>query len=277
MEAIMILMNDNLLYIVAGLAVVVVISFIMLALMYSKMKKIQKSSELLWVLGTVFVALGVAICSKADLGVSMIAAPAFVVAEAIQSLWSGLSVGMTEYIIQGLLLILLCIIVRKFNWRFLLAFLVAVIYGYTLDFFLWILSGVTFNDVWLRWVMLIVGDIITALGVACFFKTYMPLQVYELFVAEISRVFKIKINKVKSVFDISLLFLSIILALTLFNDLLTFDWSTIYYQSFHYIGVGTIITTIINSPLINACSKLIDKIFEPTALFPKLENFLKRN
>jgi uncharacterized membrane protein YczE len=241
------------------------------------MIKVKKSSELLWLFGIIFVALGVSICSKADLGVSMVAAPAFVVFDAIESLWSGFSVGMTEYMIQGLMLILLCVIVKKFNWRYLIAFLVAVIYGYVLNLFLYILSGVNFNEVWLRYVMLLVGDLVTAFGVACFFKTYMPLQVYELFVAEISRVFKIKINKVKSVFDISLLFLSIILALTLFNDLLTFDWSTIYYQSFHYIGVGTIITTIINSPLINACSKLIDKIFEPTSLFPKLENFLKRN
>ena len=241
------------------------------------MIKVKKSSELLWLFGIIFVALGVSICSKADLGVSMVSAPAFVVFDAIESLWSGFSVGMTEYMIQGLMIILLCVIVKKFNWRYLIAFLVAVIYGYVLNLFLYILSGVNFNEVWLRYLMLLVGDLVTAFGVACFFKTYMPLQVYELFVAEISRVFKIKINKVKSVFDISLLFLSIILALTLFNDLLTFDWSTIYYQSFHYIGVGTIITTIINSPLINACSKLIDKIFEPSALFTKLENFLKRN
>ena len=35
----------------------------------------QKSSELLWLLGIVLAALGVAVCSKADLGISMIAAP----------------------------------------------------------------------------------------------------------------------------------------------------------------------------------------------------------
>ena len=147
------------------------------------MKKLQKSSELLWVFGVVFVALGVAICSKADLGVSMIAAPAFVVYDAISNLWSGFSVGMVEYMIQGILLIIMCFIIRKFNWRFLLAFVVAVIYGYVLDFFLWLLSPISFNYVWLRYVMLLVGDIVTAFGVACFFKTYLPLQVYELFVA----------------------------------------------------------------------------------------------
>lgn len=240
------------------------------------MKKLQKTSELLWVFGIVFVALGVTICSKADLGVSMVAAPAFIIYDAISPLWGGFSVGMTEYIIQGLMLILLCFIVKKFNWRYLIAFLVAVIYGYTLNLFLWIFNDVTFNEVWLRYLMLIVGDIVTAFGVACFFKTYMPLQVYELFVAEIARVFKIDIGKVKSVFDKSLLALSIILALTLFNDVTTFDWSTIYYKSFHNIGLGTIITTIINSPLINACSKLLDRFFEYSPRFPKLEKLLKR-
>ena len=39
------------------------------------MRKINKTSELNWLLGVIFVALGVAICSKANLGVSMIAAP----------------------------------------------------------------------------------------------------------------------------------------------------------------------------------------------------------
>lgn len=191
------------------------------------MKKINKSAEFLWLIGVIFVALGVAVCSKADLGVSMIAAPAFVVYEAIAPLWSGFSVGMTEYLIQGLMLIVLCFVVRRFNWRYLLAFGVAVLYGYTLNLFLFLLGGVDFSAVWLRWVMLLVGDIITAFGVACFFRTYMPLQVYELFVAELSARFRLNINKVKWTFDATLLMLSLILAFTLFGDAGRFDWSSI--------------------------------------------------
>ena len=240
------------------------------------MKKIKRSSELLWLFGIIFVALGVAICSKADLGVSMIAAPAFVVSEAIITLWSGFSVGVTEYVLQGVLLIAMCAVVGRFNWRYLLAFAVAVIYGYTLNFFLWLLGGVTFDAVWLRWVMLIVGDIITAFGVACFFRTYMPLQVYELFVAEVSSRFKLKLTKVKLFFDLSLLAVSVILALTLFGDATTFDWTTIGQVSFHSIGLGTLVTTAINSPIIALMGKLIDKIFEPTPLFPKMAEALER-
>lgn len=241
------------------------------------MKKINKASELLWVFGIVFVALGVSLCSKADLGVSMIAAPAFVVYEAIAHLHNSLSVGVTEYIIQGLLLVVMCIIVRRFNWRYLLGFAVAVIYGYTLNFFLWLLDDIELSAIWQRWVMLLIGDVVTAFGVACFFRTYMPLQVYELFVAEISGRFGININKTKWCFDLTLLVISVALAFTLFGDSKSFDWSTIGYRSFHSIGLGTLVTTAINSPVISFMSKIIDKLFEPTPRFSKLESILKRN
>ena len=241
------------------------------------MKKLQKSCELLWLLGIIFVAFGVAICSKADLGVSMIAAPAFVIQEALSGLWGGLSVGMTEYLIQGLLLLLLCLVIRRFRWHYLLAFAVAVVYGYTLNLFLWLMGGISFDTVWLRWVMLIVGDLLTGFGVACFFRTYMPLQVYELFVAEISSRFGWKIGKVKWTFDVSLLAISLILALTLFGDVLTFDWTTIGYSSFHSIGLGTLVTTALNSPIITMMGKLLDLIFDPTPLFPRLQKVLGRD
>ena len=230
----------------------------------------------MWIFGTVFVALGVAICSKANLGVSMIAAPAFVISEALLPLWSGFSVGVLEYVFQGILLILMCILIRRFHWRYLLAFAVAVLYGYTLNLFLFLLDGISFDAFWLRWVMLIVGDVITAFGVACFFRTYLPLQVYELFVAETSSRFHLSINKVKWGFDLALLAVSVALAFLLFGDAGTFDWSAIGYTSFHSIGLGTLITTAINSPIIAVWGKLIDRIFESTPLFTKAEALLHR-
>ena len=240
------------------------------------MKKLPRASELLWLMGIVFVALGVALCSKANLGVSMIAAPTFVVQEAIVSLWSGFSVGVVEYLVQGIVLVILCLCVGRFNWRYLLAFLVAVIYGYTMNFFFWILGGITFDAAWLRWVMLLVGDVLVAFGVACFFHTYMPLQVFELFVAELADRYRLDIHRVKTIFDLSLLVISISLALLLFGDATTFDWSSLGYNSFHSIGLGTLVTTFINSPLISLMSRLIKRIFDDSTRFPRLEKLLKR-
>ena len=67
-------------------------------------KKIPKSSELMWILGTITVALGVALCKQANLGVSMIAAPTFIIYEAVSPHAPWLSVGVTEYIVQGILI-----------------------------------------------------------------------------------------------------------------------------------------------------------------------------
>ena len=239
------------------------------------MNHIKKSSELLWFLGIIFVALGVAICSKANLGVSMIAAPTFVIREALAPLWNGFSVGVVEYLVQGVILVILCLLIRQFNWRYLLAFAVAVVYGYTLNFFLWLLGGIAFDEVWLRWIMLIMGDLITGFGVACFFNTYMPLQVFELFVSELTKRYHLNINHVKWGFDISLLVISITLALVLFGDAATFDWSTIGYASFHNIGLGTLVTTVINSPIIQFMSHRIKRCFDPSPRFPKLEAKLR--
>lgn len=239
--------------------------------------KIKRASELLWLLGLLFVALGVALCSKANLGVSMIAAPAFILAEVFSPLWSALNVGVMEYLVEGALLLLLFVVVRRFNWRYLFSFAFAILYGYTLNFFLFLTQGIAVTTLWGHWALLILGDILIAFGVACFFRTYLPLQVYELFVTEVANRFAFGINKVKWIFDISLLVLSLLLVFLSFGDFNTFDWSTIGYTSFHNLGLGTLVTTLINSPLIALLGRLVDHFFDHTPRFPKVEKILKRN
>lgn len=239
--------------------------------------KFNKAGELSWVFAIILVAFGVSLCKKADLGVSMVAAPPFIVYEAVGKYWSGFSVGMLEYLIQGLVLIIMCVAVQRFNWRYLLAFACAVIYGYTLDLWFLILGKEAFRPLYLRWIMLIVGDSITAIGVALYFRTYMPLQVYELFVAELSDRYKLNVNRTKLIYDISSLVLSACLAVILFRDVTTFDWKSIYYTSYHSIGLGTIVTTLINAPLITLFGKLLDKFLNYEPMFPKLYKVLARN
>ncbi len=240
------------------------------------MKKFCKAGELSWLLGIILVAFGVTLCKKADLGVSMVAAPPFIVYEAVAKYWSGFSVGMLEYLIQAAVLIVMCIAVQRFNWRYLLAFACAVLYGYTVDLWILIMGSEPFQSIYMRWGMLLVGDVCIAAGVAFYFRTYMPLQVYELFVAELSDRYRWKLSKVKLIYDIASLVFSVALAMALFRDVATFDWSTIYYTSYHSIGLGTLVTTVINAPLINLMGKLEDKVFDYKPLFPKMYDFLAR-
>ena len=223
--------------------------------MKKPLKKIPKTAELMWVLGIFLVALGVTMSKKADLGVSMIAAPTFIVYEAIRPLWA-VSVGTVEYLVQGAILLIMCAVVQRVNWRYLLAFAVAVIYGYVMDMWMLVFKTVVLTEAYLKW--------------------YMPLQVHELFVAELSDRYSLKINRVKLVFDLSFLVLSVVLAFTIFRDANTFDWKNIATTSYHSLGLGTIVTTLINAPIIAVIGKGLDKVFDYTPLFPKLEKLIGR-
>ena len=235
---------------------------------------IKKSGELNWLLGALLVSLGVAICNRADLGVSMIAAPAFIIHDALLQVTDVLSIGVIEYLVQGFIVLLTCLIVKRFNWRYLLSFLTAVIYGYFIDMWMLIIGTDPFEELWMRWVMLIVGDVVTAVGVAFFFRTYLPVEAYELCVHEIARVRKFNFHKVKWIFDFSCLAVSIILAFSLFGDVTTFDWNTIYTHSFHHIGLGTIVTTIISAPIIHLAGKVIGVFLGEDPLIKPLHKLL---
>ncbi len=244
--------------------------------MRKELTQFKKGGELYWFLGIILISIGVSVCKKADLGVSMIAAPAFIIYDAIAELVPFFTVGVVEYIVQAFFAILLCAVVGKVKLSYLITIVVGVIYGYVLDLWLFLFGTDPFEQIWLRYVMLIVGDVITATGVACFFRTYIPVQSYDIFVKEVSLCYKLGINKVKLVYDVSLLLIAVVLALTLFDDVKTFNWSEIYKTSFHSLGLGTLITTIINSPIIAFVGKLLDKLLGSEPLLPKLQAFFEK-
>jgi uncharacterized membrane protein YczE len=238
---------------------------------------IKKSSELNWILGLLFVALGTAICEKANLGISMIAAPAFIIHEAISKVTGVLAVGHIEYMVQFVILLLTCAICKRFDWRYIFSFLTAVIYGLLLNMWMAIFGKVVFDQLWLRWIMFFVGNTSVCIGVALFFRTYMPHEAYELIVTEITKTYKFKPTNVKWIYDISSLVISLILALSLFGDVKTFEWGKIYEQSFHFIGLGTIIAAFISAPIINLFGKLFEKVFGTEPLIKPLHKFLEES
>jgi hypothetical protein len=70
---------------------------------------------------------------------------------------------------------------------------------------------------------------------------------------------------------------SLILALSLFGDVKTFEWGKIYEQSFHFIGLGTIIAAFISAPIINLFGKLFEKVFGTEPLIKPLHKFLEES
>ncbi len=200
-----------------------------------------------WVLGMVLCSLGVCFCTKAGFGLSMIGAPPYIIHVWLRDKFAWYTQGTSEYVWEALLLVITIIIVRRFKWKYLLSFVTAVLLGIMIDGWLFVLGGNSVYESWTaRIIAFVAGTLITALAIAFYFRTTLPLQVYELTVTEISDRYGFETSKVKWVNDIIFLLIAVLLAFLLTH-------------SPAGIGVGTVIVTFVNAPLINVFGKLIDK------------------
>ena len=228
------------------------------------MKKITKMNEMAWLLGILICGLGIALCTKASFGLSMIAAPPYILHCALSKLSVFFTQGVCEYLWEGVLLVVLCLILFKIKWRYLLSFVTAVLSGYAIDFWLWVLGGNgAYESIITRIITFVVGSACVSLAIAFFFRTDMPLQVYELIVSQISEKYGFSTTKVKSVFDLIMLAITLLLAIFV-------------TKSSQGIGIGTVIVTFANSPMIAGFGKLLDKLFVFDARFPRLLNIIRQ-
>lgn len=221
------------------------------------MKMLGKMNEIAWVAGIVLCALGVCLITKADFGLSMIAAPAYILHIGFIKIFPWYTQGTSEYIFQGILLILLCIAVRRFRFRYLLSFVTAVLFGLTLDGWFFVFGGnAAYASLAVRIFAFLMGGLFTGFAIAFFFRTRLPLQIYELVVTELSDRYGWKNTTVKQIYDAASLLLSVLLA-ALVNHSMT------------GIGIGTVILTVVNAPLIALSGKLLDRVFVFDSLFAK--------
>jgi len=215
-------------------------------------------NEMAWVIGIVVCTLGVCLCTKANLGLSMIAAPPYILHVWLRDTFPWFTQGTSEYVWQGIIMTVMCIAVGRFRLRYLLSFGTAVIAGLSLDFWFFVFGGNgAYEAMWLRITMLLLGASLSALAIAFIFRTTLPAQIHELAVCEIAERFSIDKNKVKLVNDIFMFVLSAVLSFVLTGG-------------FGGFGIGTIVITVINAPLIALFGKIIDRFFVFDSRFPAL-------
>ena len=105
------------------------------------MQKNQKYNIINWILGNLFIMLGVAFATKASFGLSMIAAGPYILHVWLHPVFSWFIQGTAEYFYEAVLLAVLCIILREFKLKYLLSFAEAFIVGLILDGWLFLLTG----------------------------------------------------------------------------------------------------------------------------------------
>ncbi len=187
---------------------------------------------------------------KADFGLSMVIAPAYLLYMKVSQYFSFFTFGMAEYILQAILLVAMVIVIKKMRLSYLISFVTAVLYGLLLDGFMAVISFIPIN-IPVRIILYIVGLLFTSLGVTLMFKTYISPEVYELFVKEICKKFNFKISSFKTVYDIISCIVSIVMSFSFFG-----------FGSFVGINIGTIVCALVNGKLIGIFSDFLDKKFK---------------
>ena len=221
-------------------------------------RPVRRFGEAAYILGTVLCALGVCLSAKSGLGVSTVVAPAYVLSSFLEPIVPFFTFGNTEYIVQGIILILLAVFVRRVTLSYPLSIVTAIIYGVTLDLWRYVFGTETVDALYLKIILMVTGALLTEIAIALILRSYLPQQAYDFSVKEISVVKKYGMNKVKWIYDVSSLAVAIVLMLILFGR---FDFSL--------IGPGTLVLAAVNAPMIGLFGKIFDRLIDFSPLFPR--------
>ena len=207
-------------------------------------------TELAYVLGIILLAFGTAAMEKADFGVSMIVAPAYLVYQKVSQFLPFFTFGMAEYLLQAILLCAMVLVLRKFRVSYLFSIVTAILYGFILDGAMILLALIPSVHIAPRLVFYIAGLAFCTSGVSLLFHTYIAPEVYELFVKCVSAKKNIDINKFKIAYDC----ISCLVASAL---------SFLFFGFGHFVGihVGTVVCALCNGFLIGCFSRLFEKFF----------------
>lgn len=220
-------------------------------------KKIKFYTELAYVLGILGLALGTALMERADFGLSMVVAPAYLIYLKLSQVWSFVTFGMAEYTLQACLLVVTVLVLRKFRVSYLFSFVTAVIYGFALDGCMALVGLIPGGSFAWRIGFYVVGLLLCAAGVAFIFRTYIAPEVYELFVKKVSAKLNRSVSRFKVVYDCASCMIAVALSFTFFG-----------WGHFEGVKLGTVVCALINGWLIGWIGRWLDSRLEYADALP---------
>ena len=205
--------------------------------------------EIAYFAGLIVLAMGTALMEKANFGMSMVVAPAYLIHLKVSEFLPFFSFGMSEYVFQAVLLGVLSLMAGKVKKRYLLSFVTAFFYGILLDGAMGLIGWLPLEGFWWQAALYVAGMVVCSVGVALLFHTYFPPEAYELFVKELSEKTGMTIGKTKTIYDCCSCLLGAVLSLCFFGTFVGVRW-------------GTILCAIVNGWLIGRVSDFLEKTFD---------------
>ncbi len=209
------------------------------------MDKKSVNNVVLYVMGLFLLSLGVVLAIKSNYGISAAVSIPFV----ISSKYSIVSLGTFNYIYQGIIFLILVLIMRKISIQYVLAFVTAVLFGYAIDFWNYLLKDITAMQSYIRVPLMIVSILISAVALMLFIKSKLPMLPYDLFTEQVATKFNLNFGRFKTSIDVALVGLSITLSIVFFGQIVG-------------IGIGTVGAALAIGLCVNMTMKVFDQYFE---------------
>lgn len=185
-------------------------------------------------------------------GISAISSVPFAFSEVLPVLL----LGTWTYIFQGLLVLSLMIMRKRFVPSYLFSFVVGFVFGKLLDVHeLWI--NILPNNITMRIVYFILSYIILCFGIAISNRCLLPITPTDLFPRELADITKVSYSKIKIGFDVSCL--AVTAGLTFF-----------FLGHLDGLGIGTIVAAFTMGKGVSIAGNLIDRKFG-FRIFPVLQ------
>lgn len=197
-------------------------------------------------------SFGVVLMLYSGAGISAISSVPF----AFSKVLPVLLLGTWTYIFQGLLVLSLMIMRKRFVPSYLFSFVVGFVFGKLLDVHeLWI--NILSNNITMRIVYFILSYIILCFGIAISNRCLLPITPTDLFPRELADITKVSYSKIKIGFDVSCL--AVTAGLTFF-----------FLGHLDGLGIGTIVAAFTMGKGVSIAGNLIDRKFG-FRIFPVLQ------
>ncbi len=197
-----------------------------------------------FVLGLLLLSFGIILAVKANYGVTVATSPSYVLSQRFLTV----SFGVFNYSVQGIVFLLTIIVLRKFDARYLMSFGTSVVFGYTIDFFAYVMKDVNLTGHMLRGSFFVISIVTISAGLVFFYRSQLPILPFDVFVREVSAKLGIKLSRFKLGFDIVMCSVAVILSLVFFGEL-------------RGISIGTLISALTIGPTIGILMNWFDKVF----------------
>lgn len=186
-------------------------------------------------------SFGVVLMLYSGSGISAISSVPFAFSEVLPHL----SLGTWTYIFQGLLVLILMLLQKRFVPQYLFSFVVGFVFGKLLDANeLWI--NILPSTLWLRILYFVISYLLISFGIALSNRCCLPIIPTDLFPRELSKITGISYSKIKISFDV--ICLAVTAAMT-----------GIFLHHIDGLGIGTVLAAFTMGKVVGLMGDYLDR------------------